>query len=259
MAFALPRATLLFLGCATLLAFAPCSHALNPAYLEEWPTVEQVLADHGGQDRQDTLARQMAALLIRGRRRRTRSRIAAAVTVAADEVLDSLEPFIAAAAIRTNRKRVPAAAMTDAFTIGFLLTYCKAALEAISGVKGATVEDGYPVIEQLTASRRFHQLVDLEFAADPRRPVTSDRLDDTNNGSLAAQIVLTAFRGRADEALAALNRASNEEHVEPATPGKALDLPATRLHPRNEHAAKACQLLVVFFTRHLVQLIEKPT
>ena len=45
-----------------LLVFAPRSYALAPAYLTEWPSAEQVLADHQGTDRQDTLARQMAAL-----------------------------------------------------------------------------------------------------------------------------------------------------------------------------------------------------
>ena len=58
----LSRATLLICACTILLAFAPRSHALDPAYLREWPTAEQVLADHEGRDRQDTMARQMAAL-----------------------------------------------------------------------------------------------------------------------------------------------------------------------------------------------------
>ena len=56
------RATLLVVACALLLAYAPRSHALDPAYLKEWPSADQVLADHQGKDRQDTLARQMAAL-----------------------------------------------------------------------------------------------------------------------------------------------------------------------------------------------------
>ena len=56
------RATLLVVACALLLAYAPRSHALEPAYLKEWPSADQVLTDHQGKDRQDTLARQMAAL-----------------------------------------------------------------------------------------------------------------------------------------------------------------------------------------------------
>ena len=56
------RARLLVVACALLFAYAPRSHALDPAYLKEWPSADQVLADHQGKDRQDTLARQMAAL-----------------------------------------------------------------------------------------------------------------------------------------------------------------------------------------------------
>jgi hypothetical protein len=54
-------ARFLFVG-VLLLVFAPRSYALDPAYLNEWPSAEQVLADHQGKDRQDMLARQMAAL-----------------------------------------------------------------------------------------------------------------------------------------------------------------------------------------------------
>jgi len=56
------RAARLLVVGVLLLAFAPRSYALDPAYLTEWPSAEQVLADHHGKDRQDTLARQMAAL-----------------------------------------------------------------------------------------------------------------------------------------------------------------------------------------------------
>ena len=45
-----------------MLAPAEVARALEPAYLEGWPTAERVLADHKGNDRPDTLARQMAAL-----------------------------------------------------------------------------------------------------------------------------------------------------------------------------------------------------
>ncbi len=38
------------------------SHALDPPYLEGWPTAEQVLQDARGQEELDTMARQMAAL-----------------------------------------------------------------------------------------------------------------------------------------------------------------------------------------------------
>ena len=36
--------------------------ALDPAYLDSWPTVNRVLAEHQGKDTNDTLAVQMAAL-----------------------------------------------------------------------------------------------------------------------------------------------------------------------------------------------------
>ncbi len=36
--------------------------AQNPPYLAAWPSIERVLADHQGQDHEDTLARQVAAL-----------------------------------------------------------------------------------------------------------------------------------------------------------------------------------------------------
>jgi len=44
------------------LLIAPCSLALEPAYLAEWPGVERVLADFQDGDHYDTMARQMAAL-----------------------------------------------------------------------------------------------------------------------------------------------------------------------------------------------------
>lgn len=49
--------------CASLAMAVPAS-AADPSYLSEWPTVEQVLADHQGANPQDTMARQMAALNI---------------------------------------------------------------------------------------------------------------------------------------------------------------------------------------------------
>ena len=43
-------------------AWSARSPALEPGYLERWPDVARVLADNPGRDRDDTLARQMAAL-----------------------------------------------------------------------------------------------------------------------------------------------------------------------------------------------------
>jgi hypothetical protein len=42
---------------------ALAAHALDPEYLEQFPSVEKVLADNQGRDRFDTLARQQAALV----------------------------------------------------------------------------------------------------------------------------------------------------------------------------------------------------
>jgi hypothetical protein len=56
------RAARLLVVGVLLLVFAPRSYALDPEYLKDWPSPDQVLADHQGKDRQDTLAHQMAAL-----------------------------------------------------------------------------------------------------------------------------------------------------------------------------------------------------
>src|SRR5690349_19338513 len=51
----------------TVVAYGVClplaAHALDPTYLEQFPSVEEVLADNQGRDRFDTLARQQAALV----------------------------------------------------------------------------------------------------------------------------------------------------------------------------------------------------
>ena len=45
------------------LTMAVSVSALDPAYLDEMPSIEQVLADVHGKDPMNTLARQMAALM----------------------------------------------------------------------------------------------------------------------------------------------------------------------------------------------------
>ena len=49
---------------ATLLLFATAAAALDPPYLADWPTADRVLADHQGENEDDTLARQLAALTV---------------------------------------------------------------------------------------------------------------------------------------------------------------------------------------------------
>ena len=46
---------------AALLLFATAAAALDPPYLAAWPTADRVLADHVGENEDDTLARQLAA------------------------------------------------------------------------------------------------------------------------------------------------------------------------------------------------------
>ena len=46
---------------AALLLFATAAAALDPPYLADWPTADRVLADHVGENDDDTLARQLAA------------------------------------------------------------------------------------------------------------------------------------------------------------------------------------------------------
>jgi hypothetical protein len=45
-----------------LLGLASTGYAVDPPYLDAWPSVDRVLADNLGADTDDTMARQMAAL-----------------------------------------------------------------------------------------------------------------------------------------------------------------------------------------------------
>lgn len=49
---------------AALLLFSTTAQALDPSYLSHWPSADRVLADHAGVDEDDTLARQMSALIV---------------------------------------------------------------------------------------------------------------------------------------------------------------------------------------------------
>ena len=80
--------------------------------------------------------------VIRNRRRHAASREAASpqsramdqrpdVVEAADEVMESLEPYLVMA--KGDHERIPLAAFVDPFVMGFVLEYCKAAFAEISG------------------------------------------------------------------------------------------------------------------------------
>ena len=79
------------------------------------------------------------------------------VAEAADEVMDSLEPYLVVA--RGDHERIPLAAFVNPFVMGFVLEYCKAAFAEISGTGEAGREGGLRVLEQLSKSSRLAALV----------------------------------------------------------------------------------------------------
>ncbi len=389
------RVTRLLPGMALMVLFASAVHALDPAYLAEWPPVDRVLADHQGEDRQDTLARQMAALhhlhravedmadtrrwhgltadedqlrgqywaaaerirdevnatlpnelspgfhgpfakpplqewyalqwkyerdpAVRARtlgrylsppllaqlgarksasdaraaeagrelleglgasrdgaapsyllplagivglaglivllRRRGKARAAEApparpaeprplVDAAADEVFDSLGPYIAAAAELTDRERVPIMAFSSPFMLGFVMGYCRAALVAVAGGEH-NESDETRVYQRLMQDPRMNALID--WHVPPGEDVAADRdMTIVNSGSFAADIILRVFRGEDIDVREEFDQPLSQAVDQNGAAQLAVDMPATRLHPPGPYAVKGQRMLMLF-------------
>ena len=200
------------------------------------------------------------------RRRRTNARASSAGTAspsdpelaeAADEVMDSLEPYLAAAL--AGRQHIPYSDMTDPYTISFLLEYCKAALTVVTGTGDVSREHAIEVLTWLAGTPRFQAIVG-GGAPNPSatgKIARSARIDGLFGGGFA-RLVLNEFVGRQLSGEPARNEPA------PATVARTEFLVnsirgnVTRLHPAGPHAAAAHQSIVIFLTCHLLDMAKTP-
>jgi hypothetical protein len=204
-------------------------------------------------------------LLLRGRRRSAAARKAATtqeptpdpnpdIAAAAEEVVDSLRPYIVAAL--DGRERLPFSAFSDPFVLGFLLGYCDTALSTVSGTKEPLQDGNMRVFLQMGSIDRFREL----FGG--KRP--DDRFPDPDSneagvhvelGRIFATTVLAAFATTTELGRGDLPPEATQ--AEAAALPLPINPPATRLHPAGPNAEMGQRLLMAVFTARLAKAVAK--
>jgi hypothetical protein len=204
------RPALAGLFCLLLLALAPADEASEPAYLADWPTAERVLADHQGTDRDDTLARQMAALN--------------QLSLAIDEL----------AGPRRWREG---------------LTPDEQRLRG----KEPSHDEQTRVYERLLSNPRLGRLVSREGLDAAQRDLESE---DGKLAALAGQLmaatVLRVYAGRDDVELELFDRIARKADRKIGNLRLRGPPRPTRLHPSNPRADDLQRVILLTFTRKLV-------
>lgn len=210
--------------------------------------------------------------VMRSRRRRAVSREIASpqsratdphpdVVEAAEEVMDSLEPYLVFA--RGDRERIPLGAFTNPFVIGFVHEYCKAAFAEISGTGEAGKEDGLRVLEQLSKSTRLAALVGgSERDESPPGPLSEADQRSAAWGAGAAGAVLMAFAGESSlkpEERDWLTKHAPRKDPDAGVPQPMLNAPATRLHPAGPNATQGEKMMMFVFVPKLAKIVSEST
>lgn len=170
---------------------------------------------------------------------------------AAEEVLDSLEPYIVAAQV--DGERVPIGRLLQPFIVGYVLQYCSAALHALDGKDPG---DGEPerVYEQILRSPRFANRARRDgLDTVLRQNEGDDAMQSRLAGKFMAVMVLVAF-ARGDEVAGDFLKEKSDED-DRASGGLRLrsQPPATRLHPSLPRPGDIQLMILNSFTRRLVE------
>lgn len=201
-------------------------------------------------------------LLFRSRRRSAAARKAARmqeptpdpnpdIAAAAEEVVDSLTPYIVAAL--AGRERLPFRAFADPFVLGVLYGYCDTALSKVSGTEEPLQDENMSVFLQMGSIDRFRELFGGKLPDDRHAdPNSNEARDDVQKGRMFATVVLAAFAATKD--FGGGDTAPEATQADAAALPLPINPPATRLHPAGPNAQMAQRLLIDIFTTHLAKL-----
>jgi hypothetical protein len=148
-----------------------------------------------------------------------------AVAAATDEVMDSLEPYLAATL--AGRARIPFSHITNPFVLGFMVEYCEAALDVIEGTDGTTRARAALGMTGLVYCPRFLKIF------------SGASVDESLTGDGVAELPPPTGNARI-EALKASMRPT-----------------VTRLHPAGSHAQAGHRTLLMMLTLKLLELADK--
>ncbi len=175
------------------------------------------------------------------------------IKAAANEVLASLRPYVAAAHV--GGRKLSGNVWTDPFIVGLFHSYCNAALRALTGARSPSRDSSLEVFYRVGG----------QFASDsdPARPANEDVDTDSDptwkerfqSGAQAGKFVLACFAG--DEEALQHPVIGTARQAKIALGGLAGNAPATRLHPHGAHAGTAQSVALYMFTQQLLALDAK--
>jgi hypothetical protein len=178
---------------------------------------------------------------------------------AAEEVLDSLEPYIIAA--QNSGRLLPYKVLADAYVLAFLTTYCHAGFAAVTGSEVDKVDstEKIEVLKQLLLlqgrGRRAlfagNFVEAMKALGEQPEAETSVKL---STGEVFASVVLKMFKG---DASAAAELQGEVGDPVPEEMELADFLTPTRLHPDGPNAQTARRVLLVLLTKRLADLARE--
>ena len=179
------------------------------------------------------------------------------LAAAADEVMNSLEPYLAAAL--AGRQRIPYSDLTDPYVFGFVLEYCRSAVDVVTGGENTSRDRATEVLAVLADTSRFQAI----FGGGATNTLATGDITKAAKvvallGCAAARSVLHVFAGTDSSGKPVSNASQPADDARTRSLIGGIRGNVTLLHPAGPHAAAGHRSIVIQLTCYLLDLVKTP-